>query len=54
MKVNKKNIDRLTSGEWRKRSSLFSIVKNILLLVLIIILSIYMLDIVESFRKTVN
>ena len=54
MKVNKKNIDRLTSDEWRKRSSLFSIVKNILLLVLIIILSIYMLDIVESFRKTVN
>ncbi len=53
MKDNKK-IDRLRSNEWRKNSSLYSILKNILLLVLIIILSTYMLDVVESFRKIVN
>ena len=53
MKVDK-NIDRLRGDEWRKKSSSFSIFKNILLLVLIIMISIYMIDIVESFRKIVN
>ncbi len=42
-------IERLTSNEWRKKSSSFAIGKNVLLLVLIILIFFYVRDIVDFF-----
>ena len=49
-----KKIDKLRNDNWRKKSSLFAMIKNILLLILIILISVYILNIVESFQKTIN
>ena len=42
-------IERLTSNEWRKKSSPFAIGKNVLLLVLIFLMFFYIRDIVDFF-----
>tara|TARA_B100001750_G_scaffold156636_1_gene125897 strand:+ start:167 stop:319 length:153 start_codon:yes stop_codon:yes gene_type:complete len=46
-----KNINKLRDEGWRKKSSLFAMIKNILLLILIILISVYILDIAEIFQK---
>ena len=44
-------INKLRDEAWRKKSSLFAMIKNILLLILIILISAYILDIAEIFQK---
>ena len=43
MKNYKKNIQQLRSNNWREKSTLGSILKNIFLLTLIILISLYIL-----------